>query len=167
VADETGLPAGAGCADRLARAGAQVELACADRMAAEEVGQTLHVATLRALYAHGVTMTPDVTLTGAWREGNRLRAELTNGYTGETETRLVDRIVFEGGTVPAPGPFEALRPLSRNGGEIDPEALLAGRPQAHAPNPGSAFALYRIGDALVGRNVHAAIHDAARLMKTI
>ena len=32
-------------------------------------------------------------------------------------------------------------------------------------NPEGSFALFRIGDALFSRNIHAAIYDAGRLMK--
>ncbi len=38
------------------------------------------------------------------------------------------------------------------------DALLVGRPQ-----PTSGFALYRIGDAVAGRNIHGAVLDAPRL----
>jgi hypothetical protein len=34
-------------------------------------------------------------------------------------------------------------------------------------NPDGAFRLYRIGDAVASRNVHAAIYDALRLCKDI
>lgn len=165
LADETGLPAGAGCADMLARAGANVELASPDRMPAEEVGQTLHVAYLRSLYTHGVTMTPNVSLSRVTRDGNRLCAELTNTYTGMDEIRVVDRVIVESGTLSRTGPFEDLRHSSRNLGQIRPGPPHNG--SAPIPNPEGSYTLHRIGDALVGRNVHAAIHDAAKLVNAL
>jgi 2,4-dienoyl-CoA reductase-like NADH-dependent reductase (Old Yellow Enzyme family) len=167
VCDETGLPAGIGCADMLASRGAEVELVSADRMTGEEVGATLHVAYYRSLYRNGAILTPNHQLTGAYREGNRLIGVLTNLYTGDEEEREIDQIVHELGTLPRTAVYDALRARSRNLGEVDSAALIEGRPQEVRTNPHGAFDLYRIGDALVGRNVHAAIYDAARLAKVI
>jgi hypothetical protein len=52
-------------------------------------------------------------------------------------------------------------------GEVYHAALLAGTQQTVEMNPDGEFSLYRIGDALVARNVHAAIYDAARIVKTL
>jgi hypothetical protein len=45
--------------------------------------------------------------------------------------------------------------------------LIAGRPQAVRSNPEGAFQLFRIGDAVASRNIHAAIYDALRLVKDL
>jgi hypothetical protein len=34
-------------------------------------------------------------------------------------------------------------------------------------NPGGRYRLFRIGDAVASRNIHAAVYDAIRLMKDI
>jgi hypothetical protein len=34
-------------------------------------------------------------------------------------------------------------------------------------NPDGAFQLFRIGDAVTSRNIHAAIYDAIRLVKDV
>ena len=39
--------------------------------------------------------------------------------------------------------------------------------QAVATNPDGAFQLFRIGDAVSARNIHAAIYDALRLVKDV
>ena len=54
-------------------------------------------------------------------------------------------------------------PGSRNLGEVDHDALVAGRPQTVATNPAGSYQLFRIGDAISSRNIHAAIYDALRL----
>jgi len=56
-----------------------------------------------------------------------------------------------------------LEPGSRNGGEVDYQALIEGRPQVVTRNPDGRYRLFRIGDAVASRNVHAAIYDALRL----
>ena len=44
---------------------------------------------------------------------------------------------------------------------------MAGRPQTRAATPNGAFQLFRIGDAVAGRNIHAAVYDALRLVKDL
>ena len=53
---------------------------------------------------------------------------------------------------------------SRNLGEVDQPALLAARPQTLIRNAAGAYQLFRIGDAVASRNIHAAIYDALRLV---
>ena len=70
---------------------------------------------------------------------------------------------MEHGTLPLDDLYFALKPLSRNAGEVDHAALIAGAPQAVVRHPEGRFQLFRIGDAVASRNVHAAIYDALRL----
>ena len=76
-------------------------------------------------------------------------------------------MIVEHGTLPADELYFALKPSSRNLGAIDYNALRAGEPQAVESNPDSSFQLFRIGDAVASRNIHAAIYDALRLAKDI
>lgn len=162
--DGTGLHHGASCAEFMATRGALVEIATPDRMIAEEVGTTNQPIHLRELYRLGVMMTTNHTLVEIYPEGNRRVAVLRNDYTHEEEERLVDQIVVELGTLPNDGLYRDLKEHSANRGETDLDCLLSGRPQ---PVPEHGFALYRIGDAVAGRNIHAAIYDAARLCKDL
>ena len=58
------------------------------------------------------------------REGNRLRAHLASDYApGWSDSRLVDQVVLEHATAPNDGLYHALKPLSRNLGEVDHRAL--------------------------------------------
>ena len=82
-----------------------------------------------------------------------------------TRERQVDQVVVNHGTRPLDELYFALKPLSRNRGEVDYEALSTGQPQTLAPNTAAAFKLFRIGDAVAARNTHAAIYDALRLVK--
>ena len=50
-------------------------------------------------------------------------------------------------------------------GEVDYDALVENRPQALTTNPEGAFQLFRIGDAVASRNIHAAIYDSMRICK--
>jgi hypothetical protein len=75
--------------------------------------------------------------------------------------------VVDYGTIPDNTLYEALQPASRNLGELDLDAFIAIRPQSLVRNPAGAFDLFRIGDAISSRNVHAAIYDANRLASAI
>ncbi len=101
------------------------------------------------------------------REGNRLAALIGSDYGDALETRLVDQVVVEHGTLPQDDLYFSLKEQSSNRGEVDYAALIAGRPQAIATNPAGRFQLFRIGDAVASRNIHAAIYDALRLCKDL
>jgi hypothetical protein len=75
--------------------------------------------------------------------------------------------VVNHGTLPLDSLYFELRPLSRNLGAVNHDQLLAGIAQTVATNPGGAFQLFRIGDAVSARNTHAAIYDALRLVKDL
>ena len=167
VFDDHGDHQGPSVVDYLASRGSSVELATPDRLTAQEVGATNYPVYLASFYAKGVTLTPDRRLRSVERDGNRLRAVLRNEYTDEEETRVVDQVVVEHGTLPAAELFHELAPLARNEGELDLEALIAGRPQAVASNPDGEFMLFRVGDAVASRNIHAAIYDSLRLCKEL
>lgn len=159
--DGMGQHNAASCAEYLAKRGALVELATPDRMAGEEIGTTNQPVHLRELYKLGVIISPNFDLLGVRREANRLVALLRNTMDLAEEERVVDHVAVDFGTLPVDALFDALKDASHNHGRIDLPALIAGRPQ---PN-GAGFALYRIGDAAAGRNIHAAIYDALRLCK--
>jgi hypothetical protein len=44
--------------------------------------------------------------------------------------------------------------------------MIAGQPQTVNGGP-AGFQLFRIGDAVEARNIHAAIYDALRLVRTL
>jgi NADPH-dependent 2,4-dienoyl-CoA reductase/sulfur reductase-like enzyme len=154
-------------AERLAETGAALELVTPERIIAPDVGGTNYPAYLKAFHGHGVTITLNHRLKAVERDGNRLKAVLGNDYTGARQARLVDQVVVEHGTAPLDELYFALKPGSRNGGEIDYDALLAGRPQEITANPDGRYQLFRVGDAVASRNIHAAIYDSLRLCKDL
>ena len=163
--DDHGDHQGPSVVDFLASRGSKVELATPDRMAAHEVGATNYPVYLATFYSMGVRLTPDHRLRSVDAEGNRPRAVLRNEYNDVEEARVVDQVVVEHGTLPAAELFHELAPMARNGGELDIDALVAGRPRAIALNGDGGFVLFRVGDAVASRNIHAAIYDSLRLCK--
>jgi NADPH-dependent 2,4-dienoyl-CoA reductase/sulfur reductase-like enzyme len=165
VYDDNGQHQGPSCAAFMAERGAEVELATPNRMAAEEMGGTNFSTYLRELHKHGVMLTTDQRLTRVYREGNKLVAVFRHQYSKLEEERVVDQVVAEHGTLPVDNLYFALKERSSNRGELDMAALIAARPQTIASNPGGTFQLFRVGDAVAGRNIHAAIYDSLRLCK--
>ena len=142
----------------------RVEIVTPDRHVGLEVTGTDYPAYLAAFYAAGVRMTPDHRVVAVRRTADRrLEVDLHSDYTSATTQRVVDQVVVEHGTVPNDELYLGLRRGSSNGGELDLDAYLAGRPQALVVNEGGTFQLFRIGDAVASRNIHAAMYEARRL----
>ena len=167
VYDDAGDHAGLQAAEVAAAAGAKVELMTPDRTLSPEVMAMNLVPYMRSLQELDVTFTVTWRLLAAYRAGNELRAVVGSDYGGASRERLVDQIVVNHGTRPLDDLYADLKPLSRNLGEIDHEALVEGRPQEVRANPEGGFQLFRIGDAVASRNTHAAILDALRLVKDL
>ena len=165
--DDNGAHPGASCAEFLARAGARLEFATPERVALPEIGGTNYPAYFKAFGEHGVVITLNRRLRAIRREGNKLAAVLYDEYARACEERLVDQVVIEHGTLPADELYFELKPGSSNLGEIDLEALLAGDPQNKVNNPDGRYQLFRVGDAVASRNIHAAIYDSLRLCKDL
>jgi hypothetical protein len=167
IHDETGGHAALSCAQYLSAHGSSVEIATPDKVLGLEMSDTNYGAHMSELYKAGVIVSPDMRLVGISRRGNRLTAELKNTYSGASLRREVDQVIGDYGTAPNDSLYEELKPLSRNLGELDLDALAAAKPQTLDSNPSGKFFLYRIGDAWAGRNIHAAMLDAMRLCKDL
>ena len=149
-------------------AGSSVEIVSPDRHVGQEVTGTAYPAYLKTFYEHGVRMTPDHRLVAVRRTADRrLEVELSNDYTGTRTARVVDQVVVEYGTVPNDELYVGLREGSSNDGELDLDAYLGGRPQARVVNEAGRYQLFRIGDAVASRNIHAAIYEARRIAMTL
>ncbi len=165
--DDNGAHPGMQAAEFLAESGAQVEIVTPERYFAPEMGGLNHAAYARVFHRRRVRITINTRLLAARREGNTLIATLGSDYGEERFEREVDQIVVEHGTLPAADLYAALKPASINRGEVDYAALIAGRPQELVRNSEAGFRLFRIGDAVASRNIHAAIYDALRLAKDL
>jgi N-methyl-L-proline demethylase len=160
--DDAGDHTAMQAAQKLAEAGSTVEIVTRDRSFAPEVMGMNLSPYMRALQNHSVTFTVTWRLDAVSRDGNRLRATLGSDYGAAQQERVVDQVVVNQGTQPNADLYHALRPQAANRGAVDYEALIAGGPQL-----GGGLQLFRIGDAVSARNIHAAIYDAARLMRAI
>ena len=165
--DDAGDHAGLQAAEFIAESGARVEIMTPDRAFAPEVMGLNLVPYMRKLQKLDTVFTVTYRLLAAEKAGNQLVAHIGSDYGGVTLERTVDQIVVNHGTIPLDDLYFDLKPLSRNLGEVDYDALIAGEPQTVDRNADGQFQLFRIGDAVSARNTHAAIYDALRLVRTV
>ena len=165
--DDNGQHAGVSCAEFLAESGCDLEYLSPEMMIAPDIGGTNHPAYLRSLYGNEVTISLNQRLAGIAREDAGFTATLYSEYTQKKTHRRVDQVVVDHGTLPADDLYFALKLDSSNRGEVDQASLLGGQPQSVVNNPAGTFQLFRLGDAVNSRNIHAAIYDALRLCVVI
>ena len=167
VFDDAGDHTGLQAAEVIAEAGGQVEIMTPDRSFAPEVMGMNLTPYLRKLQGKGARFTVTYRLLAVRREGQQLIATIGTDYSDYRYEASYDQIVVNHATRPLDELYFDLKPQSSNLGEVDYPALIAGQPQTLMPNPQGRFQLFRIGDAVAARNVHAAIYDALRLVREI
>ncbi len=165
--DDNGAHPGMQAAELIAKSGSELELVTPERFFAPEIGGLNHVPYARCFLKNAVRITINRRLMAVHREGNKLSATLGSDYSRDSDARLVDQIVVEHGTLPLDDLYFALKEGSRNHGEMDYQAVMASRPQQVVRNPKGRYAVFRIGDAVSSRNIHAAVYDALRLCKDL
>jgi hypothetical protein len=167
VYDDLGGHQAMDAVEALIRTAGTVEYVTPERSVAVDVGAS-PAGQYFALFAdHDVATGVLHRLVSIEKHDGRLLARLqVEGAKAATE-RVVDTVVVEHGTEPDNELYEALLPGSVNLGQIAIRELLARSPQPATANPDGRYALYRVGDAVASRNIHAAILDAYRLCLAI
>jgi pyruvate/2-oxoglutarate dehydrogenase complex dihydrolipoamide dehydrogenase (E3) component len=161
--DDNGAHTGMTAAEMIAATGAELEIVSPERMFAPEIGGMNHVPYAKAFAEKNVRVTINTKLKSVRREGNQLVAVLGSDYSDKASVeRRVAQVVVEHGTLPMAELYLELKPLSRNLGAVDYKALIKQQNPIQMRNPDGAFDLFRIGDAVASRNIHAGIYDALR-----
>jgi N-methyl-L-proline demethylase len=165
--DDNGTHSAMSAAELIARSGATLEIVTPERMLGIEVGGLNHVPYARAFNETKTRITLNQRVISIRRQGKQLAVEVGSDHTSHRDTRLVDWVVTDHGTAASADLYFALKPSSANLGAVDYAALIQGRPQRLLRNPQGTFQLFRIGDAISSRNIHAAVYDALRLVKDL
>ncbi len=167
--DDNGAHASMSAVELIAESGAQLELVTPERMFAPEIGGMNLVPYMQSMQRNDVKITAMQKIRHLERHddsNDQLRAVLWSHYThADCGERVVDQVVVDHATSPLDEVYFALKDLSINRGEINQQALIDCKPQNIVSNPTGKFQLFRIGDAVAARNVHAAIYDALRLCR--
>ena len=165
--DDNGAHPGMTAAEFIASAGSELEVVTPERMLAPDIGGTSYPAYFRALSLAHASIAINLRLERLERRGNRVAGIFFDEYGKRHIEKEADQIVVEHGSTPVDELYFELKGGSMNLGEIDHEALLANRPQTIVRNHEGRYRLFRIGDAVSSRNIHAAVYDAIRLMKDV
>ncbi|WP_428427709.1 FAD-dependent oxidoreductase [Pararhizobium sp.] len=161
--DDNGAHTGMTAAEIIAATGAELEIVSPERMFAPEIGGMNHVPYAKAFAEKNVRVTINTRLKSVRREGNQLVAVLGSDYSENASVeRRVAQVVVEHGTLPMADLYLELKPMSRNLGAVDYKALIRQENPIKMHNPDGEFDLFRIGDAVASRNIHAGIYDALR-----
>lgn len=155
-------------AEVIANSGSKLEFMGPDRNLSPDVMGMNLTPYMRELQSKDVTFTVAQRLVGVEREGNLINAYISSDYREDlVEVRNYDQIVVNHGTEPLADIYFELVPKSLNRGEVDYEALVKGKQQETIKNPDGDFQLFRIGDAVSARNIHAAVFDGLRYTRTL
>ncbi|MFA9419893.1 MAG: FAD-dependent oxidoreductase, partial [Gammaproteobacteria bacterium] len=168
IFDDAGDHAALQSAEVIANTGAHVEIMTPDSRIATDVMNINLTPYMRELQDKDVRFTIAQRLEDVVRDGSQLKAIISSDYREDLQfERNYDQVVVNHGTVPMDDLYFDLVPYSTNSGEVDYDALIAGRMQAIDSNADGEFQLFRIGDAVSSRNIHAAIYDGIRFCKDI
>ncbi len=162
--DDDGTHSAMTTAEMLARSGARLEIVTPERTVGVDVGGMNMVPYARAFNETDTRITLNQRVRTVRRDNNRLVVEIGSDHSPVRHTRTVDAVVVDHGVLANDELYHAMVKGSCNGGEVDYAALVAGTPQ---PITHEGYQLFRIGDAVAGRNIHAAIYDALRLCKDL
>ena len=163
VYDGTGRHEALSCAEFLATQGAAVTLATIDDHVGAELGYGERPVHRKQLYQLNVPVHLDLALKSVRKEGDSLVATLTNDLTDAPVEIEADQVVVERGTCPLDEVYQQLKEDSANRGFTDIETLLQVQPQPFEVNGDGGYRLYRVGDAVSSRSLHAALLDAFRI----
>ena len=165
--DDNGTHSALSAGELIARSGARLEIVTPERMLGIEVGGMNHVPYARAFNETDTRISLNQKVLAVRPEAGRLCVDIGSEQSPHRVARHVDQVVVDYGTAASADLYFELKPLSSNRGAVDYGALLDGRPQSLVRNPDGAFQLFRIGDCVSSRNIHAAVYDALRLVKDL
>ena len=167
IYDGVGMTPAVSCADHLASLGHEVTYVTRDDSMGLDVGFPDRIIFRRNFQALGIRVLTDLRLEQVIREDGRLIAHFANELAPGSRSLETGQVIVDQGTYPVMDLFDELKPLSCNDGVTDIEALLEGRSQPVRASAEGGFELYRVGDAVASRTIHAAILDALRLCRAL
>lgn len=165
IFDEDGGHGAISLAQHLAVQGREVTIATNDRLLGRSLGGSSYPIYLGALAEAGARIITDHRLAAIEKQGNRLVATLSHEFGRIQQVIAVDRVFAELGTEPADQLFHDLKVYARNRGVTDVNALKASTPQPGLNDGQTGLLLFRVGDAVASRDVHAAMLDSLRILK--
>ena len=168
IYDEAGDHTAMQSAEIAIEEGSKVNFMTPDRLISSEIMGMNLTPYLKNLQNKNITYSIAKRLLNVSIKGNKLNALIGSDYDeGFKYNSTYDQIFLNYGIKPLDELYFNLVPLSKNEGEVNYDKLIKGEQQNIIKNNNNKFNLYRIGDAISSRNIHAAIYDALRLLVNI
>ena len=165
IYDEAGDHTGMQSVEIAVKEGSTVEFMTPDRLISSEIMGMNLTPYLKNLQNKNITYSIAKRLLDVSIEGNKLNALIGSDYDESFKyNSSYDQVFLNYGIKPLDELYFSLVPYSKNNGEIDYNKFVNGEEQNIIKNNKSKFNLFRIGDAVSSRNIHAAIYDALRLV---
>ncbi len=165
IYDEAGDHTGMQSAEIAIKEGSTVEFMTPDRLISSEIMGMNLTPYLKNLQNKKITYSIAKRLLDVSIKGNKLNALIGSDYDENFKyNSSYDQVFLNYGIKPLDELYFNLVPLSKNKGEIDYNKFINGEEQDIIKSDNNKFNLFRIGDAVSSRNIHAAIYDALRLV---
>ena len=165
--DDNGAYPGLQAAETIISKGSKLEIITPERFFSPEIGGLNHVGYAKSFIDHDVVITINKRIKSIEKDGNRLSAIIGSDYSNKTEKKKTSQIVVEYGTIPNSELYFELKKESKNLGSIDYNSLIKGKLNNQILNKNGRYFLYRVGDAISSRNIHASIYDSLRICKDL
>ena len=165
IYDEAGDHTGMQSAEIAIKEGSTVEFMTPDRLISSEIMGMNLTPYLKNLQNKKITYSIAKRLLDVSIKGNKLNALIGSDYDENFKyNSSYDQVFLNYGIKPLDELYFSLVPYSKNKGEINYNKFINGEEQDIIKSDNNKFNLFRIGDAVSSRNIHAAIYDALRLV---
>ena len=165
--DDNGAYPGLQVAEMIINKGSKLEIITPERFFSPEIGGLNHVSYAKKFVENDVIITINKRLKGIIKDGNRLSAIVGSDYSDKIEKKKTSQIIVEHGTLPNSDLYFDLKKDSKNLGAVDYKSLINGKFNEILKNQDGNYFLYRVGDAVASRNIHASIYDSLRICKDL
>ena len=165
IYDEAGDHTGMQSAEIAIKEGSTVEFMTPDRLISSEIMGMNLTPYLKNLQNKKITYSIAKRLLDVSIKGNKLNTLIGSDYDENFKyNSSYDQVFLNYGIKPLDELYYSLVPFSKNKGEVDYNKFINGDEQNIIKSDNNKFNLFRIGDAVSSRNIHAAIYDALRLV---
>ena len=165
IYDEAGDHTAMQSAEIAIQGGSTVEFMTPDRLISSEIMGMNLTPYIKNLQNKKITYSIAKRLLDVSIKDNKLNALIGSDYDEKFKhNSTYDQVILNYGVKPLDELYFNLVPHSKNEGEVNYDKFIKGEQQNIIKNKNNKFNLYRIGDAISSRNIHAAIYDALRLV---
>ena len=163
IYDDNGSYPGLQAAEIIANHGSKLEIVTPERFFSPEIGGMNYVPYAKTFIEKMVKISINKRIQKINKRGNKLLVTLGSDYSNDQEKLETSQVVIEHGTMPLDQLYFDLKSDSYNLGSIDYNSIIKNIFTELKKNNQGSYFLYRVGDAISSRNIHAAIYDSLRI----